>query len=84
MKRVVLHIDRLVLRRVRPEDRHAFAEGLRAELAGMLGDPTTATSISRAGTIARLRAGRVPVPPGTSPREAGAGAARRIVQTIRS
>lgn len=41
MSRVVLHIDHLVLRGVRAEDRHRLAAGLRQELARMLAEPQT-------------------------------------------
>lgn len=84
MRRVVVHIDRLVLRGIRPEDRHQVAEGLRTELAASLGEPPAVAGIGRIGAIARLRAGRVSVVPGTTPGAIGAGAARRIRQAILS
>jgi hypothetical protein len=84
VRRVVVHIDRLVLRGIRPEDRHAVADGLRTELAALLGEPQTAAGIGRIGAIAHLRAGRVRVVPGAAPSAIGAGAARRIRQAIRS
>lgn len=84
MRRVFVHIDRLVLRGIRPEDRREFAEGLRTGLAGLLAEPQATARIGRIGAIANLRAGRVPVVPGTTPSALGAGAARRIRQAIRS
>ena len=79
-----MHIDRLGLRGVRPEDRRVIAEGLRAEVAGMLSEPTAAAGLGKFGAIARLRAGKVAVAPGTTPHAVGAGVGRRLAQAIRS
>lgn len=84
MRRVVVHIDRLVLRGIRPEDRHEFAAGLRRGLEELLREPQAAALIEGAGAIAHLRAGRLPVVPGTAPGALGGAAARRIGQVIRS
>ena len=84
MRRVVVHIDRLVLRGIRPADRHEFAAGLRTELAELLREPQAAARIGGIGAIAQLRAGRLPVNPGTAPGAIGSAAARRIRQAIRS
>lgn len=52
MSRVVVHIESLVLRGVRHEDRHRVAEGLQSELARRLSDPTAA-EIWASATVAR-------------------------------
>jgi hypothetical protein len=84
VRRVVVHIDRLVLRGIRPEDRHQVAERLRTELAASLGESQAAAGIGRIGAIAHLRAGRFSVVPGATPGALGTGAARSIRQAIRS
>ena len=56
-RRVVIHIDELVLRGFRPEDRHAIAEGLQAELARLYAaSPDALRTLAGLGSTARLRA----------------------------
>jgi DNA polymerase III delta prime subunit len=46
MKRVVLHIDSLVLKGFRHEDRHGIAEGLQQELSRLFADPQAAQQLT--------------------------------------
>ena len=61
MKRVVVTIDRLVLKGFRFEDRHAIAQGLQEQLAQLLFEPGMAERIDSAGSTGRLRLGTVRV-----------------------
>lgn len=59
MKRVVVTIDRLVLKGFRYEDRHAIARGLQEQLAQLLSEPGMAERIDAIGSTSRLRLGTV-------------------------
>jgi len=59
VRRIHLSIDTLVLRGVRPEDRHALARGLSEELTRMLGQPGVATRLVRDGSPPMLRLPRL-------------------------
>lgn len=78
MKRVVIHIDRLVLKGFRHEDRHAIAAGLQQELARLLADPQAAQGLPGLGNILRLQVGRVRVSQGSKPQRVGAQVAHGI------
>ena len=81
MSRVFVHIDQLVLRGFRTEDRQAIAAGLQAELVQMW---SRETPPPRAGEdLARLRLHDVSVPHGTSPQAIGTGIARGIDAGLR-
>ncbi len=71
-RRVVIHIDELVLRGFRPEDRHAIAEGLQAELARLYAaSPDALRALTGLGSTARLRVGEVSVAAGSRPARVG-------------
>lgn len=78
MKRVVVHIDGLVLRGFRHADRHAVSSGLRDELGRLLAQPGVAERVAALGSIARLTAAPVRAGTGVAPRAVGASAARAI------
>jgi hypothetical protein len=84
MKRIVLSIDRLVLRDFADGDRDGFAEGLRAELVRLLAVPAIARRLARQDDVARLRIAAVRVPQGASPAVAGTQAARGIARGVTS
>jgi len=84
MKRVVVHIDRLVLKGFRQEDRHAIAAGLQAELMRLFADPATATGLANIGDTARLPVGTVHMPHDVTPQSVGTQTARGIARSIRS
>ena len=57
MNRIVLHVDRLVLRGVAAEHRDAVADALRTRLAAALADPS---AVSRLRSLGHLDSLRVP------------------------
>lgn len=57
MKRVVVHIDRLLLRGFRREGRHSLVEGLRGELSRQLADPDALRLLMSRGDVSRLEVG---------------------------
>ena len=61
MRRVIVNIDRLVLKGVRFEDRHAIAQGLQEQLTRLLSEPGMAERIGETGSTSRLRLGDVRV-----------------------
>lgn len=77
MTRVVLHIDRLVLRGVDPADAGAVAAALRAELGRRL-QRDAAAALAGQGDRAVLRAGRVHLAPGDHGQALGRAVAARI------
>ena len=54
MKRVVVHIDRLVLNGIARKDRHVFAESLRGELGRLLAEPGNADRLASLPDTAKL------------------------------
>ena len=83
MKRVVVHIERLVLKGFRPEDRHAIAEGLQQELGRVFAERESVSLLSAMGDVSRLQVGGVPVELGTRPRRVGEKVAQGIGKEIR-
>ena len=83
MKRVVVHIDRLVLKGFRPEDRHAIAEGLQQELGRVFADRDAVTHLGALGDVSRLQVGGVPVGQGWTPRRLGESVAQCIGKEIK-
>lgn len=57
MSRVVLHIDRLVLRGISPAEIEAFAAALQQELQRQLAIPGMAETLSRVSHQARIKVG---------------------------
>jgi hypothetical protein len=79
MSRIVLSIDRLVLRGLEAGERKALAEGLQAELSRVLADPATRAEWARPHRTPVLRLGRMPMEPGPAGgRKLGGGLARAI------
>lgn len=80
--RVRVTIDRVVLRGMEPATRTSFVEGLRQELARVLGDASTRATLWRGAGARRvpvLRLGQVRLEPGTSgARMLGRSVARAI------
>jgi hypothetical protein len=76
MTRVIVHIDRLVLRGFRYEDRLAIAEGLRSEISRLYQvDPAAAKTLASAGLgrdNPQLRLNGLSIPPATKPDQVGA------------
>lgn len=78
MKRVIVHIDSLVLRGFDHEDRHAIAAGLRQELIQLFADPHAAQQLASKGDVSRLRVGNINVNSDVKPQGVGVEAARGI------
>ena len=83
MKRVVVHIDRLVLKGFRPEDRHAIAAGLEQELGRVFADREAVSLLRARGDLSRLQVGGVPVGQGWTPRRLGESVAQGIGKEIK-
>jgi len=84
MTRVIVHIDRLVLKGLRPEDRHAVAQGLQAELERAWSGRDAASRLRGLGDVPRLQVGGVAVERGASPQRVGERVAQGIGREIGS
>lgn len=84
MKRVFVHIDRLVLGGFAGEERGAVTSALRAELERQLGRPDAVRDLAARGDVARLGLGRVNIAPRATPEGVGAQAAQAIVRGLGS
>jgi hypothetical protein len=82
MKRVVVHIDRLVLKGFRREDRHAIAAGLQQELGRLFADRDAVSGLQATGDVSQLRVG-VQIEHGSQPQRVGETVARSIGKEIR-
>ena len=83
MKQVVVHIDRLVLRGFRHEDRHAIATGLEQELGRVFADREAVSLLRARGDVSRLQVGGVSVGQGWTPRRVGESVAQGIGKEIK-
>lgn len=80
-----LHIERVVLRGVDAADRQAFVNGLRAELARVLGDPLLRAALTSSRRTPVLKLGKMPMEPGMAgTRKLGGGIARAIGKGIKA
>ena len=82
MKRVVVHIQSLVLKGFRFEDRHAIAQGLQDQLIRLLSEPGMAERIGTIGNLSRLRVAPMHFSPETKPHDVGSAAANGIGQGL--
>lgn len=80
MKRIIVRIDRLVLKGLRHEDRQAIAEGLREELGHIFTEAGSPLRWESRGSQAQLKAGGVRIAPGAEPNVIGQQTARSIAQ----
>lgn len=78
MKRVVVHVDRLVLKGFRHEDQHAIAAGLRQELGRVLADRDSISHLRGMGDMPQLRVGGVHIEHGAKPQRIGESVAQGI------
>jgi hypothetical protein len=83
MRRVVLHVDRLVLRGFPRRDAVAVAEGLRTELQSLLAGDAAVAALSEHKTSDVVRAGTVRVPHGAGGGGVGRAVAVRIARGAR-
>ena len=80
MTRIVLHIDKLVLRGIDRADAKAVTAGVQAELQRLLREPGTAASLAAGGDRYRVRATPAPIALGASAASTG----KRIAASIAS
>lgn len=80
MRRIVLHVDRLLLRGFTRGDAAHVAAGLRAELRSLLGGAGAVGALSEHAASGVVRAGTVRVPQGGSARAVGRAVATRIIR----
>ena len=78
MKRVIVHIDRLVLKGLGHGSPEAIAQGLQQQLAATLSTQGGVDAWSRPGHIARLQVGPVAMSADSSPLEVGHSLASAI------
>ncbi len=71
MMRVIVNIDRLVLKGVRFEDRHAIAQGLQEQLTRLLSEPGMAERLVNTGDLPMLRIAPVSIPAERGVRQTG-------------
>lgn len=83
MKHVIVHIDRLVLKGFRHEDRHAIAAGLQQELQRVFSDRETVSLLSAAGNVSRLQVSGVHIGQGSTPQHVGEHVAQGIGKEIK-
>lgn len=77
-RRVTVHIDSLVLKGFRHEDRYALAQGLQEQLTQVFSRPGMAQRLSEAGTIPSLRVRDVSTVADARPQQIGVAAANGI------
>jgi hypothetical protein len=82
MKRVVLHIERVVLNGYAHADRHAIAEALREELTRHYADPAAVQGLQGRANVDRLNAGRVQLGAAAEPAAVGRHAAGAITKGL--
>jgi hypothetical protein len=83
MKRVVVHIDRLVLKGFRHEDRHAIAAGVRQELGRVFADREAVSLLVALGHVPRLQVGGVHIEHGLKPQRVGERVAHGVSREIK-
>lgn len=78
MRRVVVHIETLVLKGFRHDDRHAISAGLQEELSRLLVAPAIVQRLAQAGEIPRMQVGNVSITANAKPQRIGIAAAQGI------
>jgi hypothetical protein len=84
VKRVVVHVERLVLNGFQRHERAALAESLQSELARQLNVPDAVALIARRGSVARIAVPALRLPAAVQPATVGVQLARGIARGIRS
>jgi len=83
MNRVIVHIDRLVLKGFRHEDRHAVALGLQEELGRVFADREAVSHLRALGDVSRLQVGGVHIEHGSKAERVGGNVARGISEELK-
>jgi hypothetical protein len=82
MRRIVVEIRRVVLAGVRPEDRHAFAIGLRRALERSFSEPDAWSRLSSLSDQRRLITDNLQLTPDTAPRAIGVRVGQHISRAL--
>jgi hypothetical protein len=82
MRRVIVHIDRLVLAELHRADQHAIAMSLQEELRRRFADPAMLVHLLSGGDVSRLAGGRIRIERGAGPPAVGAQIASRVTRAI--
>ena len=82
MRRVIVTSDRLTLKGVRYEDRHAVAQGLQEQLAALFAEPGMAERLVSLGDVPRLRVDSISSTGEATPRQVGSDAADGIAKGV--
>jgi hypothetical protein len=80
--RVVLHIDRLTLRGLRPADQARLVHSLRRELGRQFESPRVGISIAERGNVARATVHALRIPADAGPGQLGRQVARGIARSL--
>jgi hypothetical protein len=83
MTRLVIHVERLILKGVDRADAGAFTRAIRSELAQRLAGPQAASEISAAGQRRRICADQVGRPEALGPAALGRAVAGSIARGVR-
>ena len=82
MRRLVVHIDRMVLKGFSGADAQAIGEGMRTELARLLAHPATGGRLASLGHVSSLHAGKIRFAHDARPHGLGTSAGRAIAKGI--
>ena len=82
MRRVIVHIDRLVLSGFRRVDAEAIADGLKSEMTTRFSAKRSFGTLAASPQVRRLRPGAITIHDGGSPRAAGMTAGASIVDAL--
>jgi len=82
MKRVIVHVEGLVLRGFSHGDRRAIAAGLEGALSRLLAEPGALRALAGRGDSDRVQAGRVRIAPERGAADTGRAVAGRVVRAI--
>lgn len=80
MRRVVFHIDRLVLKGFTPTEGDAIGEGVREELRRLFSDPSGSAGLHTVSSMPTVRAGMIRLD--STPRASGAAMAEATMKGL--
>ncbi len=83
MRRVIVHIDRLVLSGFRAEDRHAIAAGLQQQLGHVFVDREALALLTAGGDVRQIKVGGILFEHGSKPQHIGQRVAHSIGQEMK-
>lgn len=83
MKRVIVHIDQLVLHDFSAQDQYAIAAGLQHQLGQVFADREALACLRAGGDAERLQVTNLPVARGSKPQRVGEQVALGIGQEIK-